>query len=94
MAAAHVDRIERRARELALPDPVLDPSWPEVRPLEREPASAQEQTAAPEERDHELENGAAGPVQEDAVPDPLDEPLDPVERPSAADGFEPDPQEW
>jgi len=31
-AAAYSDRIERRAGELALPDEVLDPSWPTLSP--------------------------------------------------------------
>ncbi|RMD85846.1 MAG: hypothetical protein D6815_01015 [Candidatus Dadabacteria bacterium] len=96
-ARAHVDRIERRSRELALPDPVLDPSWPD---LETAPAST---VPADEAGRDATDPGEAVEVEpstppERVAPNPDDagdsEPFGTATHPDGSDGFGPDPSEW
>ena len=97
-SAAHVDRVERRARELALPDPLLDPSWPDLGPSRSDSAPAedrlQEESEPGDEEGLDESRSADGKVQPPADIEEPGAPLETVPHPDGTDGFEPDPSEW
>ncbi len=97
-AAVHTDRIDRRAQELALPDPLLDPAWPELAPAEGLPDA--QPVPAEELPERGIESGpAGGQAAEGAAAEETDKgqsagEIDELPLEDEDDGFGRDPEDW